>query len=93
MNRLYSIAGGILLLMTSTGCISPDRHTEDHWGESQWELTDQQIQNPHAGDTVRPVEGIGATTADHVTNNYHTQQAEHFEGDNDTSILELINTN
>lgn len=93
MNRMYSIAGGVLLLVASTGCISPDRHVEDHWGESQWELSEQQIQNPHAGDTVRPVEGIGATTADHVTTNYHTRQSEQFQDENDDSIFELINSN
>jgi hypothetical protein len=92
MNRLYSIAGAILLL-TSVGCISPDRHVDDHWGESYTELKYQQIQNPNAGDTVKPVEGLGATTADHVTTNYHVRQEEQPQDQNTESVLDLINAN
>jgi hypothetical protein len=90
MSRLYSIAGAILLL-TSVGCISPDRHTEDHWGESHAELKAQQIQTPEAGDEVRTVEGLGATSADHVTENYHGRQAEQFEDGRPQSLIEDIN--
>jgi hypothetical protein len=94
MKRLNAIAGVMLLLATGTvGCISPDRHVEEHWGESYAELKEQQIQNPSAGDDVRPVEGLGATSADHVTTNYHTRQDEQFQDEDDSSIFELINSN
>ena len=90
MNRLYATAGAILLL-TSVGCISPDRHVEEHWGESYTELKAQQIQDPSAGDVTRPVQGLGATSADHVTQNYHSRQEEQFSDQNSDSLLDLIN--
>ncbi|MCP5060213.1 MAG: hypothetical protein GY937_26230 [bacterium] len=56
----------------SVGCAS---HLDQHWGESYRTLTQNQIANPEAGSDAAPVEGLSATSADHVTTSYHERRS------------------
>lgn len=73
MNRHTALLIGLALLLWNTGC-AHHSHSEAHAGESYQALKAQTIANPEAGSEVQPVEGIGATTADRVTEGYHQRQ-------------------
>ena len=53
-------------------------------------LKAQTIANPEAGDEIRPVEGMGATTADEVTGTYHARQQEQPRDAKPTSLLDEL---
>ena len=65
----------------------------EHWGEAQQSARAQQIQNPEAGKERRTVEGLGATTADGVTANYHERQQEQSDDGQRRSLFDLIQSN
>jgi hypothetical protein len=70
---LLAIAVGLL----GTACVAANHsHVEDHWGESYRTLMAQQIANPDAGKSEKPVEGMNSTTAADVTETYHFRQSE-----------------
>jgi hypothetical protein len=79
-----------LLLLLGSGCVHS--HVEEHWGESYRTAKAQQVENPEASDELRPVEGIGATTADHVTGNYHERQQEQSTDRDRTTLFDTINS-
>jgi hypothetical protein len=89
MNRNTALLMAMALLIASLGC-AHDNHSEEHMGESYRALKAQMIANPEAGDEVKPVDGIGATTADEVTGNYHARQQEQPHDDQPTSLLDLV---
>ena len=86
MNRHTALLIGLALLLWNTGC-AHDRHSEAHMGESYHALKAQTIANPEAGSEVQPVEGIGATTADRVTEGYHKRQQSQPHDDHSTNSL------
>jgi hypothetical protein len=88
MNRNTALLIGLAFLVANLGCAHS--HSEAHTGESYHTLKAQMIANPEAGNEVQPVEGIGATTADEVTGNYHARQQEQPNDDNPTSLLDQI---
>ena len=88
MIRHTALLLGLALVLATLGCAHS--HTEDHMGESYHTLTAQMVANPEAGDEVQPVEGIGATTADQVTGNYHQRQQEQAHDDQSTTLFDLI---
>lgn len=59
-------------LAAAVGCAHD--HVEEHFGESYHALTEQMIANPDAGEDTRPVEGLNANDAAHVTANYHERE-------------------
>ncbi|MAE97241.1 MAG: hypothetical protein CL910_21530 [Deltaproteobacteria bacterium] len=69
---LRNLAALLLLGGLSAGCAS---HVDRHWGESYRTLTRNQIENPDAGADPSPVEGLSATSADHVTTSYHERRS------------------
>lgn len=68
---LRNLAALCLACGLSAGCAS---HIDQHWGESYRTLTQSQIANPDAGADPNPVEGLSATSADHVTSGYHERR-------------------
>jgi hypothetical protein len=88
MNRNTALMMGLAFLIANMGCAHS--HSEAHMGESYHALKAQMIANPEAGDEIRPVEGIGATTADEVTGNYHARQQEQPHDDKPTSLFDQI---
>jgi len=88
MKRNTALLIGLALLICNTGCAHS--HSEAHTGESYHTLKAQMVANPEAGNEVQPVEGIGATTADEVTGNYHTRQQEQPVNDSPSSLLDLV---
>ncbi len=88
MNRNTALLIGLALLIANMGCAHS--HSEAQMGESYHTLKAQMIANPEAGGEVQPVEGIGATTADEVTGNYHARQQEQAHDDKPTTLFDLI---
>ena len=90
MTPVYRISRLALVLAgLSLGCAGHS-HVDDHWGESHRTLKAQQIANPDAGNEVRPVEGMAATTARDVSATYHVRQAEQPQNPPDRSLFELL---
>jgi hypothetical protein len=88
MNRNTALLIGLAFLIANMGCAHS--HSQAYMGESYRTLKAQTIANPEAGDEVRPVEGIGATTADEVTGNYHARQQEQVRDEKTTSLFDQI---
>lgn len=90
MKSIQTMTLGLLALCAlGAGCAHS--HVDEHWGESYRTAKVTQVAHPEASDEVRPVEGIGATTADHVTDNYHERQVEQFTDRDSRTLFDTIN--
>jgi hypothetical protein len=89
--RIGALLTSLLLASLGTACMH--NHSDEFKGESYATLKQQQIANPEAGKTAEPIEGIAATTADHVSVNYHQRQEAAHQDDGFTMLLEEIGEN
>ena len=74
MNHRARVATCISALALAGLCGCAPRTVADSYGRATREVAARQIQNPESAESRIPVDGLGATTAAEVIQNYHENQ-------------------
>lgn len=74
MSRTVATFCALTTLILGGGVSCAPATVAENYGRATSEAAARQIQNPESSETRNPVDGLGATTAAEVIQNYHENQ-------------------